>query len=159
VFAPLLFGTSAYLGFLASYLQRKEEASLPRRALQAGSTATRRPGWREEIETGQFQKHLCVVTAVGTLCSGGEAWYSHYKDNFKYRVQWSPILITPLLAGAARLSLPSRTVANTLLPVASAAAMLNGVIGTAYHVRGILRRDDWLGPMQQITIPPPPLPR
>ena len=48
--------------------------------------------------------------------------------------------MTPFLAGAALLSLASERVANTLLPLASGAAMLNGAIGTGYHVRGILRR-------------------
>lgn len=131
VFAPLLFGTSAYLGVLASYLQREEDAAAP---------ADGQGDWREDIRTGRFQKHLCVITVIGTLCSGGEAWYSHYKDNFKYRVQWSPVFITPLLAGAALGSLKSERIANTALPVAAAAAMLNGAIGTGYHVRGIFRR-------------------
>jgi hypothetical protein len=140
VFAPLLFATSAYLGIIASYLQREEDAGGPRRALEAGSAQLRKPGWREDIRIGRFQKHLCVVTAVGTICSGAEAWYSHYKDNFKNSVQWSPVILTPLLAGAAIGSLKSERCANTLLPLAAAAAMADGVIGTGFHVRGILRR-------------------
>jgi hypothetical protein len=136
LFAPLLFGTSAYLGFLASFLRRENE--FQGRELPSSSSAD--DSWREDIRTGQFQKHLCIVTVVGTLCSGGEAWYSHYKDNFKYRIQWSPVLMTPLLAGAAIASVFSKKVADTLLPLASGAAMLNGAIGTGYHVRGILRR-------------------
>lgn len=139
LFAPLLFGTSAYLGVIASYLQREEDHGLKSTAVSA-VTALRKPDFRDDIRTGQFQKHFCVVTAVGTLCSGLEAWYSHYKDNFKYRVQWSPILLTPLLAGAALLSLRSRRIADTLLPVAAASAMLNGAIGTGYHLRGILQK-------------------
>ncbi len=135
VFAPLLFGTSAYLGVIASYLRREED-----HGSIGGETALPGRDFREDIRTGRFQRHLCLVTAVGTLCSGGEAWYSHYKDNFKYKVQWSPILLTPILAGAALASLWSERVANTALPLASAAAMLNGVVGTGYHVRGILRR-------------------
>lgn len=138
VFAPLLFATSAYLGIIASYLQREEDAGV--RLLQAGSAAVRKPGWREDIRIGRFQKHFCVVTAIGTICSGAEAWYSHYKDNFKYRVQWSPVILTPLLAGAAVGAIKSERCANTLLPIAAAAAMADGVIGTAFHVRGILRR-------------------
>lgn len=133
IFAPLLFGTSAYLGLLASYLQREE-------AFDGSATEPQSENWREDIRTGSFQKHLCVVTAIGTLCSGSEAWYSHYKDNFKYRVQWSPILLTPLLAGAAMAGVFSERAANTALPAAAAAAMLNGAIGTGYHIRGILRR-------------------
>lgn len=139
VFAPLLFGTSAYLGVIASYLQREEDHGLRAEVIE-GKSALSRSDFREDIRTGRFQKHLCLVTAVGTLCSGGEAWYSHYKDNFKYKVQWSPILLTPLLAGAAMASLRSERAANTALPLASAAAMLNGVVGTGYHIRGILSR-------------------
>ena len=139
VFAPLLFGTSAYLGVIASYLQREEDHGWRGRTIEAATTL-RRVDFRDDIRVGRFQKHLCVVTAIGTVCSGAEAWYSHYKDNFKYRVQWSPILLTPLLSGAALASLGNRRIANTLLPVASGLAMLNGMVGTGYHVRGILRR-------------------
>lgn len=139
IFAPLLFGTSAYLGVIASYLQREEDQGL-RSALVNTAGALGKTDFRLDIRSGKFQKHFCVVTAVGTLCSGLEAWYSHYKDNFKYRVQWSPIVMTPLLAGAALASLKSERVANTLLPLAAGAAMLNGAIGTGYHVRGILQR-------------------
>ena len=139
VFAPLLFGTSAYLGVIASYLQREEEHGWRSRTID-GNTALRKPDFRDDIRVGRFQKHLCVVTAIGTLASGAEAWYSHYKNNFKYKVQWSPILLTPLLAGAALASLPSKRVANTILPMAAGLAMLNGIVGTGYHVRGILRR-------------------
>ncbi len=139
LFAPLLFGTSAYLGVIASYLQREEDEGPRSRAIDAVRGLAKQ-GWREDIRIGRFQKHFCVVTAIGTLCSGGESWYSHYKDNFKYKVQWSPLLMTPLLAAAALVSIRSERCANTALPLASAAAMANGMIGTLYHVRGILRR-------------------
>ena len=139
VFAPLLFGTSAYLGVIASYLQREEDHGWKGRTIRA-SAALRDVNFRDDIRVGRFQKHLCVVTAIGTVCSGAEAWYSHYKNNFKYKVQWSPVILTPLLAGSALLSLRSKRVANTLLPVNAGLAMLLGVIGTGYHVRGILRR-------------------
>ncbi len=143
LFAPLLFGTSAYLGVLASYLQREEDS--PAKSLAAGGLAIARElsgwdDWRADIRTGLFQKHFCVVVAIYTVCVGAESWYSHYKNNFRYKVQWSPILLTPALSGAALLSLKSEQAANTLLPLASAAAMADGVIGTYFHVRGILKR-------------------
>ena len=69
-----------------------------------------------------------------------ESWYSHYKDNFKYKVQWSPVLLTPLMLAATLGSLKSKRIANTVLPAVSAVLMLDGVIGFGYHVRGILRR-------------------
>jgi hypothetical protein len=139
IFAPLLFGTSAYLGVIASYLKREEEHGIPAKAADAVRSLVR-TDFREEIREGRFQRHLCTVAAVGTLASGAESWYSHYKDNFKYRVQWSPILMTPLMLIATLGGRMSERVANTLLPVASGLLMLNGAIGTGYHVRGILDR-------------------
>jgi hypothetical protein len=139
LFAPVLFGTSAYLGVIASYLQREEDHGFRSHAVEAAA-ALRPADFRREIETGQFQKHFCVVTAVATICCGLEVWYSHYKDNFKYRVQWSPVLLAPVLVAAAIGGFKSKRIADTALPIASAAAMVNGMIGSYYHVRGILKR-------------------
>lgn len=138
LFAPLLFGTAAYLGVIASYLQREEDLGVRSKVIEM-STKLRKPDFRDDIRTGRFQKHLCVVTAVGALAVGGESWYSHYKDNFKFKVQWSPVLMSPALAAAAVWAYKDKRAANTVLPVVAAAAMLNGVVGTYYHVRGILR--------------------
>jgi hypothetical protein len=156
VFAPLLFGTSAYLGVIASYLQREESLG----TLSGHVTETRerfgQTDFRSDIRAGRFQKHLCVVCAIGTVASGAEAWYSHYKDNFKNKVQWSPVLLTPVLAGSALLSLRSKRVANTLLPLAAAAAMIDGVVGTGYHIRGIVRRSGGTKkPLYNILYGPP----
>ena len=139
LFAPLLFGTSAYLGVIASYLQREEDHGLRSRAVEAAAMM-KRADFRREIATGQFQRHFCVVTAAATVCCGLEVWYSHYKDNFKYRVQWSPLIVSPMLLAAAIGGFRSRRIADTALPIASAAAIANGMIGTYYHVRGILNR-------------------
>jgi hypothetical protein len=158
IFAPLLFGTSAYLGLLASYLQREEDHGWRSTTIEAAtSRKPRNPDLRDDIRVGRFQKHLCVVTAIGTVCSGAEAWYSHYKDNFKFRVQWSPVLLTPLLAGAALGSLRSKRVANTLLPVAAGLAMVNGAVGAGYHVRGIIRRPGGLKKPLYNTLYGPPI--
>ena len=59
------------------------------------------PAWRVELREGRFQKHLAVVTMLSTFFSGFEALYSHYKTNFKYKAQWTPVILTPLLMGAA----------------------------------------------------------
>ena len=156
LFAPLLFGTAAYLGVIASYLQREEDEGVHTPLLNA-SRGLVRHGWREDIRIGRFQKHLCVVCAIGTLCCGGESWYSHYKNNFRYKVQWSPLLLTPLLAGAALGAVKSERCANTLLPLASAAAAADGIIGTVYHVRGIMRRSGGLKKPLYNTLYGPPI--
>lgn len=143
LFAPLLFGTSAYLGVIASYLQREEDfgglSGMRSRAVEL-TTRFRKHDFRDEIRTGRFQRHLCAVAALWTVCSGMESWYSHYKDNFKYKVQWSPILLTPLMLAATLGARRSTRIANTLLPLASAVLMLDGTVGFGYHIRGILAR-------------------
>jgi hypothetical protein len=143
LFAPLLFGTSAYLGVIASYLQREEDLDRfggMRSHVVELTTRLRKQDFREGIRTGRFQRHLCAVAALWTLCSGMESWYSHYKDNFKYKVQWSPILLTPLMLAATLGARKSARIANTLLPVSSAVLMLDGAVGFGYHIRGILAR-------------------
>jgi hypothetical protein len=155
LFAPLLFGTSAYLGVIASYLQREEDYGLRGHSIKA-SLSLRKPRFGDDIRVGRFQRHLCVVCAIGTFAVGAESWYSHYKDNFKYRAQWSPVLLAPLMIFAALVSLGSRRAANMLLPAAAALLMLNGVIGTGYHIRGIARRSGGTRkPLYNILYGPP----
>ncbi len=155
LFAPLLFGTSAYLGVIASYLQREEDHGLRSHAV-ATALSLRSPSFGDDIRSGRFQKHLCIVCAVGTFAVGAESWYSHYKDQFKFRVQWSPVLLAPLMIFAALASLRSRLIANTLLPAAAALLMLNGAIGTGYHIRGIAHRSGGTRkPLYNILYGPP----
>ena len=75
-------------------------AAIQRRWLEAvaaeiaGRTKSR---WCRKYGKGRFQRHLAAATAASAFFSGIEALYSHYKNNFKYKAQWSPIVI----AGAA----------------------------------------------------------
>jgi hypothetical protein len=149
VFAPLLFAISGFLGFIASLLRREddlEHATLP-------GIPRPRPAWlgwlprklvkegfviEQDVREGRFQRALGVATAVSAFFSGVEALYSHYKNNFSYRVQWTPILLAPVLMFAGIGAVWSRTLARTLLPIASALALLNGGIGFLYHMRGLL---------------------
>jgi hypothetical protein len=151
IFAPLLFGTSAYLGLVASYLQR-EDAN----ALSQGNDSNATDSWlarilpssegrellsaEQDMREGKFQRQVAVVTGVSALLSGFEAYYSHYKNNFRYKVQWSPVVIAPLLAGAAFASVKSRKMATTALPALSAVASADAAVGFYFHARGVLRR-------------------
>ncbi|HEX4164261.1 MAG TPA: hypothetical protein VHZ55_02205 [Bryobacteraceae bacterium] len=134
IFAPLLFGTAAYLGFMASYLRPEQAPKLGDDHRQPNA------GWRQELSTGKFQKHLTVVSAIWAVLSGFEAWYSHYKSRFRYKAQWTPVILTPIHVGACTAALFSERAAQTLLPASSAVAVLDGAIGFGYHVRGIARR-------------------
>lgn len=134
IFAPLLFGTAAYLGFIASYLKREDDRvpAIFRKLPPAG--------WRREIHEGRFQKHMAFVAAVWTVLSGFEAWYSHYKSGFRSWAQWMPVLLAPVHLAACLGATVSTGVAQRMLPVTSALATVDGVVGFGYHVRGIVRR-------------------
>ena len=146
IFAPLLFGVSAYLGLMASFLRSEEAPKIDltppgwRGRLAAILPGLRPKPWRTELREGRFQKHLAVVTMLGTFFSGFEALYSHYKNNFKYKAQWTPIILTPMLMGAAGASIKSARAGRTWLPAMSILAMLDGAVGFYYHLRGVLRR-------------------
>jgi hypothetical protein len=148
IFAPLLFGTSAYLGLIASYLQR-EESIAPASAsgrdsflsrLLPGNTGRELLSEEQDIREGKFQRQVAIITGISALLSGFEAYYSHYKNNFRYWVQWTPVVIAPLLAGVAFASVKSRRLATTALPAVSILAGADAAVGFYYHGRGVLRR-------------------
>lgn len=156
IFAPLLFGTSAYLGLMASYLRREEDLGSASDIAETIGTLGTKSDWRKALSHGHFQKHLSALTIVWAFCSGFEALYSHYKTNFRYSAQWTPVLLTPLLIASAAGAIKSRRVAKTLLPAVSVLALTDGAIGFGYHARGIVRRPGGLRkPLYNILYGPP----
>jgi hypothetical protein len=148
IFAPLLFGTSAYLGLIASYLQREESTGAAStsgkdtflaRLLPAGASRDLL-STEQDMREGRFQRQVALVTGISALLSGFEAYYSHYKNNFRYRVQWTPVILAPVLAGTAFTAMRSRKVATLALPAVSALAGADAAVGFYYHARGVLRR-------------------
>jgi len=156
IFAPLLFGTSAYLGLMASYLRREEDlnrmAGKLGEIVEAGSS-----DWRTNLRYGRFQKHLSLVTVLWAFFSGFEALYSHYKTNFRYKAQWTPVLLTPILMVAGVGAIRSRRIANTVLPAVSALALADGAVGFYYHARGIMRRPGGMKKPLYNTLYGPPI--
>ncbi len=167
VFAPLLFGVSGFLGIIASLLRREDD---PQHTTLPGIPRPQ-PAWlgwiprgiekegivfEQDVREGRFQRILGVATAVSAFFSGIEALYSHYKNNFSYPSQWTPILLTPVLMIAGIGTIWSKTLARTLLPIASVLALLDGGIGCLYHIRGILRRPGGLKkPFYNLIYGPP----
>jgi hypothetical protein len=149
VFAPLLFGIPAYIGLVASLMRRGDDPRrLPRwvrpRPAWLGWLPRR---WRKgtltldhEVREGRFQKHMAAATALWSLLCGAEAYYSHYKNNYKYKMQWTPVIIAPLLTATSIAAMFHRRTARTLLPAASLLAVANGSLGFYYHARGVGRR-------------------
>ncbi len=167
IFAPLLLGIGGLLGLIASFLRREDD---PRHDLPLGLARARSLGasvlphrltregvtLKQDVREGRFQQMLAGATALSAVLNGVEALYSHYKNNFTYRVQWTPILLSPLIAVAGVGALFSRTLARTLLPLTSFLAIVNGAAGFVYHVRGVTRRPGGLKtPLYNVIYGPP----
>jgi hypothetical protein len=150
IFAPPLLGISGFLGLIASFLRSEEEpgyADIPWRSTLAPRLLHRlpRPLAREgltaeqDLREGRFQQYLAGATALSAVLNGVEALYSHYRNNFTYRAQWTPILLTPAIVAAGVGTIWSRSIAKTLLPLVSLLAILDGSVGFLYHLRGMVR--------------------
>ncbi len=152
ILAPLLFAIPGYLGLVASYLRREDD---PRGRFQPVFGERRRSAWAgllpvgrtrgglslaNEVREGRFQKHMAAAAAASAVFSGFEALYSHYKNGFRYKAQWTPVIVAPMLAAAGVGAIFSRRLAHGALPVVSALAIANGGVGFWYHARGVLRR-------------------
>ena len=73
---------------------------------------------------------LALATALSAFFSWIEALYSHYKNNFSFRIQWSPIIIAPLLIIAS--------IGADLEPYACTYTF------AYYFTAGVAQRHDWL---------------
>jgi hypothetical protein len=164
IFAPLLFGVSAYLGLIASLLKRGEKPGkglipLPAHSHHWALALTgrhERIGRVQDVREGRFQQQMIAATMISAFFSGFEAWYSHYKNNFRYKAQWTPIIIAPLLIATGAHSLKNPRTAQTWLPAISAIAMLDGAAGFFYHARGVVRRPGGLKkPLYNVIYGPP----
>ncbi len=167
LFAPLLFAISGFLGMITTFLRHEDDLPQPPPA----HLRSTRPLWidllpreitqdvstlEQEIREGSFQRLMAVATALAALCSGVESLYSHYKNDFTYRIEWTPIVLTPAIIIAGIGSVWSRMLARTLLPITSALALINGALGFFYHARGVLRRPGGVRlPLYNVLYGPP----
>jgi hypothetical protein len=163
LFAPLLFATSGFLGIITSLLRREGSTRSPL-ALPQTDWIEWLPGvvkqhgivLEQDVREGRFQRVLAVAAAISAFFSGIESLYSHYKNNFQYKIQWTPILLTPALMLAGFGTVWSSKIARTLLPITSLLALINGAMGFFYHARGIWRRPGGLKkPWYNIMYGPP----
>ncbi len=93
-----------------------------------------------DIRTGRFERSLAALTAVGAAITAAEIFMEHDGASFGNKMMWWPIAITPTIIPAGIAAVFSRRAAKTVLPVASAVVVANGVQGTFLHWRGILQK-------------------
>jgi hypothetical protein len=104
------------------------------------SIANEAPRALEDIRTGRFERSLAAFTASGAVITAAEIFTEHDAASFGNKMMWWPIIIVPTLAAAGVAAVFSRRAAKTVLPLASAVVLVNGLQGTYLHWRGILQK-------------------
>ncbi len=94
---------------------------------------------RSDLAHGRFQRLLALTTAIFVVIAGGEAFFEHLRGSFCQRVMWTPVWLTPFVAGAGIGALYSERVARTVLPLTAVASFFDGVLGFYLHLRGVSR--------------------
>src|SRR5512135_1132676 len=93
-----------------------------------------------DIRTGRFERTLSALTAVGAAITAGEIYFSHDGASFGNKMMYWPLVVLPTAIPAGAAGFFSRRAARTVLPLASAAIVINGLQGTYLHWRGIGQR-------------------
>jgi hypothetical protein len=94
----------------------------------------------EDVRTGRFERSLAGLAAAGALVTTAEIFTSHDGASFGNKMMWLPIAIVPTIIPAGIAAVFSRRAAKTVLPLASALVVANGLQGTFFHWRGVLQK-------------------
>ena len=108
-----------------------------RRTVQAGGAVAKAVA---DIRTGRFERSLAGLAAVGALITTGEIFLNHDSASFGNKMMWWPVVLVPTVTPAGIAAVFSRRAAHTVLPLASAVVVANGLQGTYLHWRGILQK-------------------
>lgn len=109
------------------------------------------------VEHGRFERALSGLTAVAALVTGAEIFLEHDRASFGNKMTWWPVALSPIAMAAGLAGVGSKRMAKTLLPLASAAVVANGLQGTWLHLRGIAQKPGGLRMLRYNLEMGPPL--
>ncbi len=111
-----------------------------RRKSTAGTALTGIDRFVGDVRHGRFERSLSALTGVGAAVTAAEIFFEHDKASFGNRMMYLPVALGPVGLAAGLAGFASRRAAKTVLPVASAAIVANGLQGTYLHARGVSQR-------------------
>jgi hypothetical protein len=93
-----------------------------------------------DLRRGRAQRLLSAATAAGALPMGAEIYVNHYGGSFGNKWMWTPVVLSPVLAGAGVAGVVSERAATTVLPAVSSVYLADGLLGIYFHLRGAWRK-------------------
>ena len=94
----------------------------------------------KDVRTGRFEQTLAGLTAAGAAVTTAEIYLAHDGASFGNKLMWWPVAVVPAAVPAGVAGIFSKRAAHTVLPVASALIVANGLQGTWLHLRGVAQR-------------------
>ena len=108
------------------------------------------------VQHGRFERSLSALTAAGAVVTAAEIYFEHDRASFGNKLMWIPVALGPVGAAAGIAGVLSKRMAKTVLPIASATIVANGLQGTYLHVRGIAQKPGgWHNAKYNIEMGPP----
>jgi hypothetical protein len=109
-----------------------------------------------DVRHGEFGRTLSVLTGVGAVITAAEIFFEHDKASFGNRLMWIPVAVGPIGAVAGIAGFCNAKAAHTVLPITSAAIVLNGLQGTYLHARGVGQKPGgWRNARYNLEMGPP----
>ncbi len=93
-----------------------------------------------DVRTGRFERTLAGLAAAGAAITTAEIFTSHDSASFGNKMMWAPIGVVPTVIPAGIAAVISRRAAHTVLPIASAMVVANGLQGFYLHCRGVKQK-------------------
>ena len=150
VWADALENTPLVRDWIEMRLRRGPLRLLPKGWLREGIALDQR------IREGRFQRSLALIASGSALLGGLEVAYEHVIGSYSQRIMYTPVFLSAALTIAGAWGAFDRRIARTLLPITSAALLVDGAVGFGYHVRGIQRKPGgWRLPVYNIVMGPP----
>jgi len=111
-----------------------------------------------DVRHGRFERSMSAMMAAGSIISAAEIYFEHDSASFGNRLMWIPVAMGPVGAAAGVAGVFSRRAAHTVLPLASAAIVANGLQGTFLHARGVAQKPGgWHNARYNLEMGPPVL--
>jgi len=109
-----------------------------------------------DVRTGRFEQTLSALTAAGAAITAAEVYAEHDSASFGNKMMWWRVVILPAAIPAGIAGVFSKRAAKTVLPLASAAIVVNGLQGTYLHWRGIAQKPGgWSMALYNVEMGPP----
>lgn len=109
-----------------------------------------------DFRAGRAQRLLSAATAAAALPLGAEIFVNHYAASFGNRWMWTPVALSPALAGAGVAGVCSERAARTVLPAVASFYLLDGLAGIFFHLRGAARKPGGLRQASYNLVTGPP---